>query len=71
MVSRDSRADRVARQAEDDEKTQPGPFDLFGQVLGSFGKKKVELNVVLKLSFAAGLVGTIGKVGGEFLDDQV
>merc|ERR1712008_423416 len=54
MVSRDNRVARVARQAEDDEKTQPGPFDLFGQVLGSF----------------AGLVGTIGKVGGEFLDDQ-
>ena len=38
MVSRDNRVARVARQAEDDEKTQPGPFDLFGQVLGSFGK---------------------------------
>ena len=30
---------RVVRQAEDEDGREAGPFDLFGQVINSFGKK--------------------------------
>merc|ERR1712037_687187 len=44
---------RVVRQAEEDGR-QAGPFDLFGQVINSFG----------------GLLGQLASVGGEFISDQ-
>ena len=31
---------RVVRQAEEEDGREAGPFDLFGQVLNSFGKKE-------------------------------
>merc|ERR550525_1787855 len=47
---------RVARQAGEgeQEERQAGPFDLFGQVISSFG----------------GLLGQLASVGGEFISDQ-
>merc|ERR1711971_634561 len=44
---------RVVRQAEEDGR-EAGPFDLFGQVINSFG----------------GLLGQLASVGGEFISDQ-
>merc|ERR1711934_584914 len=44
---------RVVRQAEEDGR-EAGPFDLFGQVISSFG----------------GLLGQLASVGGEFISDQ-
>merc|ERR1739842_151851 len=44
---------RAVRQAEEDGR-EAGPFDLFGQVLNSFG----------------GLLGQLASVGGEFISDQ-
>merc|ERR1711935_736432 len=44
---------RVVRQAGEDGR-EAGPFDLFGQVLNSFG----------------GLLGQLASVGGEFISDQ-
>merc|ERR1719305_1344337 len=45
---------RVVRQTEDEDGSEAGPFDLFGQVLNSFG----------------GLLGQLASVGGEFISDQ-
>merc|ERR1719266_559057 len=44
---------RAVRQAEEDGR-EAGPFDLFGQVINSFG----------------GLLGQLASVGGEFISDQ-
>merc|ERR1712181_157563 len=45
---------RGVRQAEDEDGRESGPFDLFGQVINSFG----------------GLLGQLASVGGEFISDQ-
>merc|ERR1712181_205284 len=45
---------RVVRQAEDEDGAEAGPFDLFGQVINSFG----------------GLLGQLASMGGEFISDQ-
>merc|ERR1712080_252118 len=44
---------RVVRQAGEDD-GEAGPFDLFGQVISSFG----------------GLLGQLASVGGEFISEQ-
>merc|ERR1711890_16000 len=45
---------RVVRQAGEEDGGEAGPFDLFGQVISSFG----------------GLLGQLASVGGEFISEQ-